>query len=145
MKFTLEEMTVRDSKMTGKKGELIIIKRFLDKDYTLYTPVVDVEGIDCILKNSNDKLFEIQIKTRNRYIKPVSFEVLWLKPRDRYFICCYNMTDDEVWMIPAKIFKDLAGDPQKTKNGDNEYIIEMNEENRKNLEKYKGLDFKESK
>ena len=52
--------------VTGTRGELRVICKLLEKGFIVYTPVCDIEGIDCIIRNDKNRLIEIQIKTRNK-------------------------------------------------------------------------------
>jgi hypothetical protein len=91
--------------VTGKRGEYIVVGKFLEKGFTVYTPVADIEGIDCIVRNDNNRLIEIQIKTRNKregYNK--QFRVKNFKPHKDFFICCYMIDTDELWTIPSFVF-----------------------------------------
>ncbi len=94
-----------ESVMTGKRGEYMVIGKLLQKGFTVYTPVADVEGIDCIIRNDKGRLIEIQIKTRNRNDEDNRhFRVKDFKPHQDFFICCYMIDTDELWTIPSYKF-----------------------------------------
>ena len=48
------------TQITGKKGELKVIGKLLEQDYPIYTPIVDIGGVDCIFRNHNGNLIELQ-------------------------------------------------------------------------------------
>ena len=91
--------------VTGKRGELMVIGKLLEMGLTVYSPVADVEGIDCIVRNEKGRLIEIQIKTRNkRDQEDRHFRVKDFKPHRDFFICCYMADTNELWTIPSYVF-----------------------------------------
>jgi len=91
--------------VTGKRGEYMVIGKFLERGLTVYTPVADVEGIDCIIRNDKGRLIEVQIKTRNKKDEEGRFfRIKNFKPRPDFFICCYLIDTDEIWVIPSPAF-----------------------------------------
>lgn len=92
---------------TGKEGELKVIGELLKRGFDVYTPLVDIVGIDCIIKTEVGYK-EIQIKTRE-FAQKLLFDVKDFVPRDNFFIICYNIKEPETfWVIPSKIFKQCA-------------------------------------
>ncbi len=92
--------------VTGKRGELRVIGKLLGQGFTVYTPVVDIEGIDCIIRNDKGRLIEIQIKTITQGTDSFRrFQVKNLRPHKDFFICCYISNDDELWLIPSIVFQ----------------------------------------
>ena len=55
----------RDSASFGKRIEYSIIGEMLKEGLDVYTPMVDDMGIDAIVRKSNGKFLEIQIKARS--------------------------------------------------------------------------------
>ena len=87
----------------------MVIGKLLEDGFTVYTPVADIEGIDCIVKNDKGRLIEIQIKTRNENDEEGrQFRVKNLRPHKDYFIACYLIDKNELWMIPSFVFKKIA-------------------------------------
>ena len=81
---------------------------------TVYTPVVDIEGIDCITHNDRGRLIKIQIKTRNLNDKEhKSFCVNKFKADYDFFICCYLIDKDQLWVIPSLNYDKIAGTNHK--------------------------------
>lgn len=93
------------SQRTGIRGEYRVIGKLIEKGYTVYTPVVDIEGIDCIVRNMDGRLIEIQIKTRNKSASQPQFQPKDFKPHKHLFFCCYFLDTDELWTIPSYVFK----------------------------------------
>ncbi len=93
---------------TGKEGELRVIGELLRRGFDVYLPLVDIGGIDCIIKTEIGYK-EIQIKTREKFSTALLFDVKSFVPIDSFFIICYNINEpDTFWVIPSKIFKDNA-------------------------------------
>ena len=118
--------------ITGKRGEYMVIGKLLEKGFTVYTPVADVEGIDCIIRNDKKRLIEIQIKTRNkdgeegRFFKIKDFE-----PHKDFFICCYLIDEDELWVIPSYLFKKMS-----SLDKDGKRVLPMSLTNQRELASY---------
>jgi len=100
-------MIEKETQRTGKEGELRVIGELLKRGFDIYVPLIDIRGIDCIIK-TDVGYKEIQIKTRE-LAKTLLFDVKEFIPRDNFFIICYNIKEPETfWVIPSKIFKENA-------------------------------------
>ena len=120
--------------VTGRRGEFMVIGKLLEKGFTVYTPVADVEGIDCIIRNEKGRLIQIQIKTRTKNQEEGKyFIVKEFRPSYDFFICCYLIDTDELWVIPSHIFHDLAYYDKKVKD----WTLPMSVKNQKELFNYK--------
>lgn len=98
-----------ESIIKGKRGEYIAIGKLLEHGFTVYTPVCDVEGIDCIVRNEKGEFIKMQVKTRllnGGYGK--NFEIQAFKPDYDLFIACYYLDTGEMWIIPSLIFDKMA-------------------------------------
>ncbi len=93
----------------GKIGELIIYKELLDRNFNVYTSIVDNNGIDAIIYKDN-KYFTLQIKhaTKTSFVKinkkytnnrRYSFGFGTTGLRTDYTICC---TPEGNYIIPKK-------------------------------------------
>lgn len=92
---------------TGKEGELRVIGELLRQGFEVYLPLVDIGGIDCIIK-TDVGYKEIQIETRES-AKTILFQVKEFVPRDNLFIICYNLKETNTfWVIPSKVYKNLS-------------------------------------
>lgn len=97
-------MVEKETQRTGKEGELRVIGELLKRGFDIYVPLIDIRGIDCIIKTEVGYK-EIQIKTRER-AKTLLFDVKEFSPTDNFFVICYNIKEQETfWVIPSKIFK----------------------------------------
>ena len=122
---------------TGKEGELKVIGELLRRGFVVYLPLVDIGGVDCVIKTDVGYM-EIQIKTRES-AQIILFQVREYSPRDNFFIICYNLKEPSVfWVIPSKIFKNESR-TVKTKRG-RAFRLVLGDENsrmRRNLHIYK--------
>lgn len=99
----------RDSQRLGKRGEYSVIGKLLEMNCDVYAPIVDVENIDCIIRDVKGNYNEIQIKTRTKpegksYKNPC-FDVHNLKTRPNYFIIGHIDGTPDYWVIPSKTFQ----------------------------------------
>ena len=128
------------SVITGKRGEYMVIGKLLEKGFTVYTPVADVEGIDCIIRNEKKRLIQIQVKTRNENGEDGRFFTIKdFKPDSDFFICCYLIDTDELWVIPSYSFYKLS----RLDENKGTRTLAMNMIAKRELSKYKddlGLD-----
>jgi len=95
---------LKATQTTGKEGELKVISELLRQGFDVYLPLVDISGIDCVIK-TDVGYREIQIKTRES-AQIILFQVREYVPRDNFFIIYYNLKEPNTfWVIPSKIFK----------------------------------------
>jgi len=128
----------KEDQRLGKKGEFRVFGELLARDLTVYYPLFDVEGIDCIVRNKSGKHIDIQIKTRKE-------ERLWdvpeLKPREDLFIVLYvtetgETKNDKFWVLPSEDFVKFS----RTHIVRNKkiYRLQINKSNEDELQKYTG-------
>jgi hypothetical protein len=97
----------KETQRIGKEGELKVIGELLRRGFDIYLPLIDIGGIDCIIKTDVDYK-EIQIKTRES-AQLLLFDVKEFTPRDNFFVICYSTKEpDTYWVIPSKVFKQNA-------------------------------------
>jgi len=119
--------------VTGRRGELMVIGKLLEGGFMVYTPVADVAGIDCVIKNDRGRLIEVQIKTRNkRDQEGKHFVIKEFKPHKDFFICCYLIDANELWVIPSFVFY-----KESFLNSYGNRVLPMNLTRKRNLSKYK--------
>jgi hypothetical protein len=95
---------LKATQTTGKEGELKVIGELLRQGFDVYLPLVDIGGIDCVIK-TNVGYKEIQIKTMES-AKIILFQVREFIPRDNFYIICYNLKKPNTfWVIPSKIYR----------------------------------------
>lgn len=86
----------------GKKGEFKVFGELLARNLTIYPPLFDVEGIDCVVRNKNNAHIDIQVKTRT---DNKLWDVSELKPREDLFIIVYvTEPKEQFWVLPSKIY-----------------------------------------
>jgi hypothetical protein len=94
---------VKETQRTGKEGELRVMGELLRQGFNVYTPMVDIEGTDCVIKQKSSYL-DIQIKTRER-ARLLLFDVKHFTPRDNFFIICYSLKEpNDFWVIPSGVY-----------------------------------------
>ena len=99
----------RATQITGKIGENVVIGEFLKRGMDVYIPVVDIKGIDCVIRTDSGKYFDIQIKTRATVGQGKQiFDVKEFEIRDNLFIVCYRQDLDTLWILPSKVFKEYS-------------------------------------
>ena len=119
------------TQVTGKQGEYRIIGKLLAKNMDVYIPVVDIEQIDCLVRNKTGEYSEVQIKTRTDPIKHTVFEVRGFRARPHFFVVCHYLLSDESFVVPSVIFKKLS-----VQNGKYRRIY-MTKNIKENLAKYR--------
>lgn len=103
----------------GKQAELYVLGEILKQGMRVYTPLVDVEGVDAIVRTSKDSLLEIQIKSRGwgRQTKnPRWFQVNTIEPKKNFFVVCVEVVDTkwgDIWVFPSLIFDKYATRPTR--------------------------------
>ena len=96
----------------GKLGEQLVIAELLKRGLDVYLPIVDIHGIDAIIRTDQGKYLDIQIKTRKKITRNLELiDVRKLKARKNLFIIAYFLRDREqgtIWVFPSKVFKENA-------------------------------------
>ena len=102
----------RETQRLGKRGEYAVIGKLLEMDCDVYVPIVDVENIDCIIRDIKGHYNEIQIKTRTmpegKSYKNPCFDVTIAKPRENFFIVGHIDGTLDYWVVPSRIFQKHA-------------------------------------
>jgi len=101
------------SQQKGKLGELWVFGKLLDAGANVYCPLVDVEGIDAIVRRRDGKLVEIQVKS-TRAEEQAGYFNAYLEPRENLFMVCVDLSpldrtpsqSPEVWVFPSEVFAD---------------------------------------
>ena len=64
----------------------MVMGKLMTEGLNVYIPIVDIEGIDCIVRNQKGRLIEIQIKTRNKNGQDDrQFNIRDLQPKKNFF------------------------------------------------------------
>lgn len=102
--------TVRLS--TGKRAELYVFQKLLDHDIVPYIPLVDVEGVDLLVKTAAHGYVGIQIKSRGILVTHTDFNGTQIKNLRRgaahlsfdYLVIVLRQGTSggyEAWVVPA--------------------------------------------
>lgn len=98
----------RQSQRLGKRGEYSVIGKLLEMNCDVYVPIVDVENIDCIIRDEKGEYNEIQIKTRtmpeDKSYKNPCFDVHTMKPRKNFYVIGHIDGTLDYWVIPSRIY-----------------------------------------
>lgn len=122
------------TQIVGKLGEHLVITELLKRGLDVYLPVVDIHGIDAIIRIDRGKYLDVQIKTRKKITRNRELiDVGKLKARENLFIVAYFIQNDSYWIFPSKVFRDNA---YYFKKLDKHRLI-LNEKNKEKLAQYK--------
>jgi hypothetical protein len=96
-------MSFRDKQSFGKRQEFGVIAELLKLGFDVYTPLVDDQGIDCVIRINETKYLDVQIKARSKKAEqPNYFAALSFTPRSNYFFIFYLESENVSWIIPSK-------------------------------------------
>ena len=116
------------SQQKGKRGELWVFGKLLDAGVNVYLPLVD-EGIDAIIRRSDRRLLEIQVKSTRAKDQAGYFNA-YLEPREDLFVVCVDLSPldetpsqpPEVWVFPSEVF---ANQEYSTRSKKGEYRLAL--------------------
>ncbi|MBI2321414.1 MAG: hypothetical protein HYU88_04820 [Chloroflexi bacterium] len=91
----------------GKQGELFVFGELLQRGIVPYVPLVDMEGVDAIIRLDAGCYREIQVKKLEKQKDVRWFQVRNLRASEHLFIICVER-DDTVWVFPSRIFQKFA-------------------------------------
>lgn len=114
MEIVSRKLTNREK---GKLAEFLVFGELIRQGGAdLYLPVVDVKGIDAILRRKDGTCIEIQVKSTQEEDQAGYFNVYDLEqhPADKFFIICVDMNEKRskvkgtpnIWVLSAKDFKE---------------------------------------
>ncbi len=120
-------MNFRDSASYGKRQEFKAIAELLQRDFDVYTTLVDDQGIDCIIRINEKRYLDIQIKARskNAIKKDWGYYPRLIVPehRDNLFFILFSEGANSYWVFPSEDIISLANQAgtnvSKNKTGDN--------------------------
>ncbi|MFA6049180.1 MAG: hypothetical protein WC792_04545 [Candidatus Micrarchaeia archaeon] len=92
----------KETQILGKQGEFFVFQKLLERELSVYAPLFDIEGIDCIIRTPKGQHIDIQVKTRQE--TPL-FDVRGkADARDDFFIVCFLAERQKAWVLPSKVF-----------------------------------------
>ena len=97
---------------TGKAAEAYVWTRFLEHGFVPYVPLLDVEGVDLIIRTREGEFFNLQVKSRGEP-DPYGLQIkkLWReegKLAFDYLVIVVPLEDErgyESWIVPAREVK----------------------------------------
>ncbi|MBN1325741.1 hypothetical protein JW977_02055 [Candidatus Falkowbacteria bacterium] len=110
-------MSYRDTASFGKRQEYSVVAELLKRGFDVYMTLVDDQGIDCVIRLSDKKYIDVQIKARSKTAKHGNFfAAMTVNPRNNFFWIFYTEYDNNLWIIPSKELVKLC---QINKSGEN--------------------------
>ncbi len=97
----------RHSAGFGKRIEYYIIGLMLKEGLDCYVPLVDDDGIDCVIRKKDGKFIEIQIKARSNDVKmgdAALFAALEHEKRENYYFVFYSERLKKTWILSSEEF-----------------------------------------
>ena len=93
----------RNKVSLGKRQEYVAIAELLRRGFDIYIPVVDDQGIDCVIRRGDKDYVELQIKARSEDCQPKNagkFTGLKIpEPRENYFFLLYSHQAQTCWVF----------------------------------------------
>ena len=137
-------MKFRNLASFGKRIEFWIIGEMIKEGHDVYIPMVDDMGIDAIIRKSDGKFIEVQIKARS---KDVAFGNSGLfaaikheKIRNDYFFVFYSERMQTKWIMSSQEFLKESV-MNKSGNNQGKRTIWLNGKNTKEKTEYTHLRF----
>ena len=107
----MNQREYRNKVSFGKQREFITIAKLLELKFDVYTPLVDDQGIDCIIRRGDNDYVELQIKARSKICQPKDagmFSAMKIpEPRKNYFFIFYSEQAEQdgkqgiYWIFPS--------------------------------------------
>src|SRR5579863_6852168 len=97
---------------TGKRGELHVFGQLLERGIVPYVPLVDLEGIDCLVRKQDGTYIELQVKTLNTPSTPMWWQVTKVPQRANYYYALVSIPLGwDTWIMSASDFLLHASGP----------------------------------
>jgi len=113
MEIGSQELTNREK---GKLAGFFVFGELVKRRADLYLPIIDIKGIDAILRKKDGAYIEIQVKSTQKEDQAGYFNVYDLEqhPEDKFYIICVDMNEKKskvkgkpnIWVLSAKDFKE---------------------------------------
>lgn len=123
----------RSSASFGKRQEYVAIAELLKRGYDVYLTLVDDQGIDCVVRQSPTRYFDIQIKARSKDVTPKNAgffpQIPVEDPRRNYIFIFYSegVTGGGMhWVIPSlKLVEEGFGNSIKSGPRKGQYRVRL--------------------
>lgn len=100
-------MSFRHSAGFGKRMEYHMIGKMLMEGLDCYVPLVDDNGVDCVVKKEDGTFIEIQIKARSKDVKKgdaALFSAITHEPRENFYFVFYSERLGKMWILSSEEF-----------------------------------------
>lgn len=100
-------LSYRHTASFGKRIEYYIIGLMLKEGLDCYLPMVDDDGIDCVIRKNDGTFIEIQIKARSKDVglgDAALFAALRHDARKNYFFVFYSERLENTWIMSSEEF-----------------------------------------
>jgi len=102
----------RTTQCKGKEAEHLFFSMLLKKGFDVYTPLVDDNRIDALVRLGANKYVEIQIKSREADVKSPRglADIKYTKGKSNYWFAIHTKHNNEPiwWLLSAKDFEKHA-------------------------------------
>ena len=114
----------------GKMAELAVFGELLKRGVIPYVPLVDIKGIDAIIRKDDGRLLEIQVKSTFSKGMQGSFNVDDLVTKPNFFIIGVIGEGDmpekyEYWVFPSEVFHKNAQQISPPDKGYTTYRLDL--------------------
>ncbi len=115
----------------GKRIEYYLIGKMLKGGLDVYIPMVDDDAVDVVIKRSDGKYVEVQIKARSKEVakgNAALFAAISHEHRENYWFVFYSERLDSMWIMSSSEF---IKESHQNKTGKNagKYSIRFNNAN----------------
>ena len=138
-------MKFRNLASFGKRIEFWIIGEMIKEGHDVYIPMVDDMGIDAIIRKSDGKFIEVQIKARSKDVvfgnSGLFAAIKHEKIRNNYFFVFYSERMQTKWIMSSQEFLKESV-MNKSGNNQGKRTIWLNGKNTKEKTEYTIQGFK---
>ena len=112
-----------------------MLTELLQRGATVFSPVVDIRGIDAVVRKKDGTFLAIQVKTHSTEYMAEWFDVHDLHDHDPGTFVVVGITmgqypPSEVWIVPAGVFIEY-GTKSRLADGSNQYRLNLDARSRK--------------
>ena len=92
-----------ESVPTHKRAALWIFDQLLRQGIIAYTPLLNVEGVDAVIRCEDGRYRDLHIRASAGEHDPLWFQVRNIEPRDNLYIVCvaWALSPIQCWIIPS--------------------------------------------
>ena len=97
----------RSSAGFGKRMEYKLVGDMLMEGLDCYLPLVDDQGVDCVIKKSDGTFIEVQIKARSKTVKDgdaALFAAIYHDYTPNFYFVFYSERLDSMWIMSSEEF-----------------------------------------